>query len=95
MARLSYYTEAKKCKIRNRGGNMANLNNLSPVEKEKLKRIGEDPVYWARAFLRTFNPAKKKMEPWTARWYQVEMLRDKSTRKVYRCGRRIGRVLPI
>lgn len=46
------------------------------------------------SFLRTFNPKTKKIEPWTARWYQVEMLRDKHTRKVYRCGRRIGKCLP-
>lgn len=70
---------------------MATLQKMSPVEQEKLKKIAEDPVYWANAFLRTFNPETKKIEPWKARWYQVEMLRDKSTRKVYRCGRRIGK----
>ena len=74
---------------------MALLKNMSPVEKAKFRKIAEDPCHWAKAFLRTFNPTTKKIEPWTARWYQVEMLRDKSTRKVYRCGRRIGKVLPI
>ena len=33
----------------------------------------------------------KKDTPWTARWYQVQMLRDKSLKKVYRCGRRTGK----
>ena len=50
-----------------------------------------DPVIWARAFLRTNNPKTKKLEPWTARDYQEEMLRCNDTRIVYRCGRRIGK----
>lgn len=70
---------------------MAILKNLSPVERKKLLEIAKDPVKWAQAYLRTFNPSTKKVEPWTARWYQVEMLRDKSVKKVYRCGRRIGK----
>lgn len=67
---------------------------LAKAEAKKLKEIMEDPIKWAQAFLRAYNPKTKKIEPWTARWYQVEMLRDKSTRKVYRCGRRIGKCLP-
>ena len=51
----------------------------------------DDPLNELKAFLRTFDPKTKKIVPWTARWYQVEMLRDKHTRKVYRCGRRIGK----
>lgn len=74
---------------------MALLKNMSAIEKKQLMEIMDDPIKWAQAFLRTFNPATKKIEPWVARWYQVEMLKDKSTRKVYRCGRRIGRVLPM
>lgn len=70
---------------------MAILKNLSPVERKKFLEIAKDPVKWAQAYLRTFNPTTKKIEPWTARWYQVEMLRDKSVKKVYRCGRRIGK----
>lgn len=73
---------------------MAILKILSPVERKKLLEIAKDPVKWAQACLRTFNPSTKKVEPWTARWYQVEMLRDKSVKKVYRCGRRIGKCLP-
>lgn len=64
---------------------------LSVVEKEKLKEIMKDPVKWAKAFLISNNAATKKMGPWEARDYQEEMLRDRSTRKVYRCGRRTGK----
>lgn len=64
---------------------------LAKAEQKKLKEIMSDPILWAQAFLRAFNPKTKEIVPWTARWYQVEMLRDKSVRKVYRCGRRIGK----
>lgn len=64
---------------------------LSPVEQAKLRKIMEDPVLWAKAFVRTNNPKTKKLEPWTARDYQVEMLRDPGTRVVYRLGRRCGK----
>ena len=64
---------------------------LAKAEAAKLKEIFGDPIKWAQAFLRTFDPKQKKIVPWTARWYQVEMLRDNHTRKVYRCGRRIGK----
>ena len=67
---------------------------ISRAEVKKLQEIMNDPIKWAQAFLRTFNPKTKKIEPWTASWYQVEMLRDEHTRKVYRCGRRIGKCLP-
>lgn len=73
---------------------MASLNNMSPIEIKKLQDIMKDPVTWAQACLRSFNNTTKKVEPWTARWYQVEMMRDKSVKKVYRCGRRIGKCLP-
>ena len=64
---------------------------FAKAEARKLKEIMSDPIKWAQAFLRTFDPKTKKLVPWTARWYQVEMLRDKHTRKVYRCGRRTGK----
>ena len=64
---------------------------LAKSQAAKLAEIMNDPIKWAQAFLRTFDPKQKKIVPWTARWYQVEMLRDKHTRKVYRCGRRIGK----
>ena len=64
---------------------------LAKAEVKKLQEIMNDPIKWAQAFLRTFDPKTKSIVPWTARWYQVEMLRDKHTRKVYRCGRRIGK----
>lgn len=71
------------------------LENLSAVEKQKFSEIVQDPVLFSRVFIKTFDPVSKKMVPWSARWYQVEMLRDKSVKKVARCGRRTGKVLPI
>lgn len=68
--------------------------NKKELETKKLKQIMEDPVKWAQAFLKTFDTETKKIVPWKARWYQVEMMRDQHTRKVYRCGRRIGKCLP-
>ena len=47
-----------------------------------------DPVLWAQAFLISNDAATKTHGPWKARGYQAEMLRDRSLRKVYRCGRR-------
>lgn len=70
------------------------ITKLSPVEKKRLQEIMIDPVLWAKAFVRTFDGQQKKVVPWTARWYQVEMLRDNSLKKVARCGRRTGKCLP-
>ena len=67
---------------------------INRAQAKKLKEIMDDPILWSQAFLKTFDPRKKEYVPWTARWYQVEMLRDKSVRKVYRCGRRIGKCIP-
>ena len=67
---------------------------LSKVEIETLQKIQKDPVLWAKAHLVTYDGTLKKYVPWTARWYQAEMLRDISRRKVYRCGRRTGDFLP-
>lgn len=64
---------------------------LSAVETKRLVEIMDDPVKWAQVFVQAFNPISKKTEPWIARWYQVEMLRDKSQKKVARCGRRTGK----
>ena len=69
--------------------------SLSKVEQEKLKTIMNDPVLWAKTHIITYDNALKKYVPWTARWYQAEMLRDNSLKKVARCGRRTGRVLPL
>ena len=63
----------------------------SPIEKAKLAKIHRDPVLWARAYLRINNPDTKKIEPWVARDYQEEMLRDDSPRIVFRLGRRCGK----
>ena len=64
------------------------MAQMSPVELAKLKKIMSDPVIWARAFLVSNDAATKKYGPWEARDYQAEMLRDRSLKKVYRCGRR-------
>lgn len=66
-------------------------HKVSQVELELLKKIHNDPVLWAKAHLVTYDGAQKKYVPWTARWYQAEMLRDQGRRKVYRCGRRTGK----
>lgn len=63
--------------------------------KQKLKDIMDDPVKWAQTFLKVFDSVEKKEVNWTARWYQVAMLRDKSVKKVYRCGRRTGVKMPF
>lgn len=65
--------------------------SLSNIEKEKLRKIMADPVLWAKAFVRTNDPKTGKIVPWVPRNYQEKMMRDKSLRKVYRCGRRTGK----
>jgi replicative DNA helicase len=59
--------------------------------KAKLIKICNDPVLWAKTFLKTVDNATKKIGPWSARWYQAKMLRDKSDKRVARCGRRTGK----
>jgi len=71
------------------------LAKMSPVERAKFMEIIADPVLWAKAFVKMFNPVSKKIESWTARWYQVEMLRDKTLKKVARCGRRTGKIIAL
>ena len=58
------------------------------LDKDELEEAAAllDPVIWAKKHL--FLPDGT---PWTARWYQEIMLRCSSTRKVARCGRRIGK----
>jgi hypothetical protein len=71
------------------------LSKMSPVERKKFQEIVQDPVLWAKVFVKTFDPVQKKVVAWTARWYQVEMLRDKSLKKVARCGRRTGKCIAL
>lgn len=68
---------------------------LSKLEAKKIKEIMDDPVKWAQIFVTIYDNNLKKYTPWVARWYQAEMLHDTSTRKVARCGRRTGKVLPL
>jgi len=71
---------------------MAITKKLSTVEAKRIQEIMQDPVKWAQVFVTIFDNAAKKKTPWIARWYQVEMLRDRSLKKVARCGRRTGKV---
>lgn len=66
-------------------------SKLSPAQLEKMKTIMLDPVKWAQVFVTTYDGAKKCETVWTARWYQAEMLYDKSLKKVLRQGRRTGK----
>lgn len=74
--------------------NNSNNSKLSKIQQEKLAAIQNDPVLWAKAYIITYDNALKKYVPWTARWYQAEMLRDNSRKKVYLNGRRTGKCLP-
>jgi replicative DNA helicase len=63
--------------------------SLSEQEKHIMKILG-DPALWAEATL--MNPEQgKSSEHIKLRPYQVEMLRDKTRRKVSRMGRRTGK----
>ena len=54
------------------------------MQKEALCAF--DPVEWAKQWVTLPNG-----KPWEARWYQETMLRCTAKRKVFRCGRRIGK----
>lgn len=69
------------------------MAKLSKAQIQKLKDINSDPVKWAQVFLVGYDKTLKKETPWTARWYQAQMLRDQSKKKVYRCGRRTGKCI--
>lgn len=69
-----------------------NNKKLSKIQEEQMAKIKSDPVLWAKAYVITYDNAAKKYVPWTARWYQAEMLRDQSRKKVYLCGRRTGKL---
>lgn len=72
---------------------MASNSTVDALKAKKAAAICANPVLWAKACLRTVDNATKKVGPWTARWYQAEMLLDKSDKKVARCGRRTGESL--
>lgn len=67
------------------------MEGMTLEEKIKVQEILNDTVSWAQTFVKVFNKETGEQDPWIGRWYQVEMLRDKSFKKVYRCGRRIGK----
>lgn len=63
------------------------MSKLTKQELELIK-ILEDPMLWAQVYLkdRTGKPA-------TLRWYQADMIKSKSIRKVSRMGRRTGKCI--
>lgn len=67
------------------------MEQLTKSDANKISEIMSDPVKWAQLFVITYDANLKTYTPWTARWYQVKMLRDKSLKKVARCGRRTGK----
>lgn len=69
----------------------AKLAKKATLDYTKAKEILDDPVKWAQIFVNIFDNATKQKQPWVARWYQAEMMRDESDKKVYRCGRRTGK----
>ena len=69
--------------------------NLSAIEKKTLQKIMNDPVLWARSFVVNYDKETKKNIPWTPRWYQKNMLQDKSLKRVARCGRRTGKEIAV
>jgi replicative DNA helicase len=64
---------------------------LTPDEIKHLE-IQLDPVIWAETFLR--DP-ERPSKPLKVRFYQKEMLRCEARKKVYRCGRRIGKSIVL
>lgn len=66
-------------------------DNLTPSQITKMKEIIRDPVLWSQKFIVTYDSVKKCETPWIARWYQAEVLRDKSKKRVLRQGRRTGK----
>lgn len=69
----------------------AKLKRKGTTDYQKVKEVLDDPVKWAQIFVNIFDNATKIKQPWVARWYQGEMMRDQSDKKVYRCGRRTGK----
>ena len=65
------------------------LDDLVKLDYAKLSKEGKlvvikrDPVMWAKSFVQIYNIDLDKYAPWTPRWYQAEMLRDRSLRKVF------------
>lgn len=58
--------------------------NAVPAEDWNIFTVTKDPVLWAEYMLGV-----------ECRWYQLEMLRCTSQKKVSRCGRRIGKTVAL
>lgn len=61
------------------------------AEMRKVKEVLDDPVKWSYMFVKSYDAKTREISPWKARWYQAQMMRDTSFKKVYRCGRRTGK----
>lgn len=83
----------KKSRKKSTDTNNTAITGMTEKERLLIKKTAEivkNPVLWAKAFLRTVDNASKKVVPWTARWYQAEMLLSDAVKIVARCGRRTG-----
>lgn len=67
------------------------MAKTTKLEADLLLKVMEDPVLWAKVFITIYDSAKKAYTPWTARYYQANILHDKSLKRVLRCGRRTGK----
>jgi len=67
------------------------LDGFSEEEKLFLK-FASDPVEWAQSLL---NDPMYPGQPLGLRWYQQEMLACQARKKVYRCGRQIGKTVAL
>lgn len=70
------------------------MDKSEAMRIQKLAAICANPVLWAKAFVLTIDNKSKKIQPWTARWYQAQMLMAEEQKRVARCGRRTGGFLP-
>lgn len=67
------------------------LNVVNKENKDDLKAIYDDVIKWAYCFIRIRDRQTGELIPWVARNYQASAMRDDSTRKVLRWGRRCGK----
>lgn len=80
-------------KLRTLVSNGTDLRSLGISDEEVTQlQLLLNPVRWAETFLK--NPDNPN-EPLDVRWYQREMINYDGPRKVYRCGRQIGKTVAL
>lgn len=82
-----------KKQLKNESRQIAGMTEQERLRIKKAAEIIQNPVLWAKAFLRTVDNTTKKITPWIARWYQAEILLCDAVKIVARCGRRTGEIL--